>query len=63
MALTQRVARVQVALETAILQMVRNIEEGTVVDYTTVADSVLSMAESLTVEAERRESERNAGLL
>lgn len=51
----------QVALETSILQMVRDMEEGKVVDFRTVADTILKSTESLTVEAERREAERTAG--
>lgn len=58
--LTWRGLRLQVALETSILQMVQDIEGGKIVDFRTVADTVLTTAESLTVEAERREAERSA---
>lgn len=49
------------ALETSILQMVRAMEEGKVVDFRTVADTILQTTESLTVEAERNAAERTSG--
>lgn len=51
----------QVALETSILQMVRDMEEGKVVDFRTVADTVLTTTETLTVEAERNAADRTSG--